>query len=429
MTLKSLHTQYVKPIRKMPMMLTLLLAVVSLLSLTRWPAEATGFNHRLAEADNSIPALQGAARARRSDHSVGAPLFIEEQKLTASDGAFADIFGDQVVASGSTVVVGARADDNLKGSAYVFERQGGSWVETQKLTANDGAPNDQFSNSIAVSGSTIVVGAPVKNIGGISGQGAAYVFERQGGSWVETQKLTASDGSVFSFFGVSISISGSTLVVGAASKGAYVFNRQGGSWVETQKLTASDQVPNDNFGLSVAFSGSTIVVGASFADIGSTVNQGAAYVFERHGRSWVETQKLTASDGAESDAFGRPVAISGSTIVVGAAFFQGSVYVFERRGRSWVETQKLTASDGTGSGFGRSVAFSGSTLVAGASDSAFVFERHGGGWIETQKLTTSERFEDFGRSVEVSGSTVFVGAPVATIDGTSARGAVYVFGP
>jgi FG-GAP repeat len=114
---------------------------------------------------------------------------------------------------------------------------------------------------------------------------------------------------------------------------------------------------------------------------------------------------------------------------VGAAFFQGSVYVFERRGRSWVETQKLTASDATGSEFGRSVAFSGSTLVAGASDSAFVFERHGGSWIETQKLTTSERFDDFGRSVEVSGSTVFVGAPFATIDGAFAQGAVYAFGP
>jgi len=142
MTLKSLHTQYVKPIRKMTVMLTLLLAVVSLLSLTRWPAEATGFNRRLAEADNSIPALQGA------------PLFIEEQKLTASDGAFADIFGDQVAASGSAVVVGARADDNLKGSAYVFERQGGSWVETQKLTASDGSVFSFFGVSAAISGST-----------------------------------------------------------------------------------------------------------------------------------------------------------------------------------------------------------------------------------------------------------------------------------
>ena len=168
MTLKSFNTRYVKPIRKIVLLgASLLLAAVSLLGLTRWCAEATGFNRRPVEADNSIPALQGAAaitylkeyklydslraalkaaHTQRGDNSV---LFMDQQKLTASDGAFNDIFGYSVAFSGSTIVVGARGDDNLQGAAYVFDRQGGSWVETQKLTASDGTAGDQFSDSVA----------------------------------------------------------------------------------------------------------------------------------------------------------------------------------------------------------------------------------------------------------------------------------------
>ena len=431
MTLKSLNTRYLL-IRKMTVIgISLLLTAGSLLSPTRWCAEATGFNRRLVAAQNSIAALPG----------VAATPVLNEQKLTASDGALGDIFGDAVAASGSTIVVGARGDDNVQGAAYVFERHGGSWVETQKLTASDGSQGDQFSESVAISGSTIVVGAPIKNIDGNFAQGAVYVFERHGGSWVETQKLTASDGSVFGFFGNSVAVSGSTIVVGTGNEGAYVFNRHGGSWVETQKLNASDGAVGANFGLSVAISGSTIVVGASFADIGGTINQGAAYVFERQGRSWVETQKLTASDGAESDAFGNAVTISGSTIVVGASFdsiggnlFQGSVYVFDRRGGGWVETQKLTASDGAeGDLFGNSVDISGSTIIAGSpnTSAAYVFNRNGGSWVETRKLTASDGAEAdrFGNSVAVRGSTVVVGAPFTTIGGNFAQGSAYVFEP
>ena len=83
-------------------------------------------------------------------------------------------------------------------------------------------------------------------------------------------------------------------------------------------------------------------MGASSDDIGSNINQGSVYVFERRGGSWIEAQKLIASDGAQPDTFGDRVAISGSTIVVGASsddiggnINQGSAYVFERRGGNW----------------------------------------------------------------------------------------------
>ncbi|HYK21470.1 MAG TPA: hypothetical protein VEV42_12095, partial [Pyrinomonadaceae bacterium] len=195
-----------------------------------------------------------------------------------------------------------------------------------------------FGWSIAISGSTIVVGSAILTS---FFEGSAYVFNQQGTSWIETQKLTASDGAGGNIFGWSVAISDSTIVVSAwgdivgtnfAQGSAYVFNLKDGTWVETQKLTASDGGAFDEFGWSVAISGSTIVVGSQVETIGSHTGQGSAYVFNRQGGNWVETQKLTASDGAPQGHFGLSTAVSNSTIVVGAVgsnFFQGSAYVFE----------------------------------------------------------------------------------------------------
>lgn len=337
MTFKSSNTRYLKLIRKMVVIgVGLLLVTVSLLSPTRWSVGATEFNRRHVEPDNSIPSLQGAAAitylkehklydplraamnaARTQDGNAAvAPHFVNEQKLTARDGAADVFFGTSVAVSGSTIVVGAPFD-SVGGSAYVFNRQGGSWVETQKLTASDGTGSELFGFSVAVSGSTIVVGAQTDQIGDNPSQGSAYVFNRHGGSWVQTQKLTSSDGETNDLFGNAVAISGSTIVVNAIGRGlsgnvgqgsAYVFNHQGGSWVETQKLTVSDGAAGDQFGWSIAVSSSTIVVGAPFDDDFGTLGQGSAYVFNRQGGSWVETQKLTASDGATGDHFGWSVA-------------------------------------------------------------------------------------------------------------------------
>jgi len=329
MTLKSLNTRYAKLIRKMTVMSIGLLAAVSLLGLTGLCAGATGFNRHTAEADKSIPALQD---------SIVASLFVNEQQLTASDGVFGDGFGHSVAFSGSTVFVSAIGDNFGHGAVYVFKRQGGSWVEEQKLTASDGASGDGFGQSVGISGSTLVAGSPGDDIF----KGSIYLFKRQGGNWIEEQKLTASDGAPVDFFGFSAAISGSTIVVGSIGEdlgshfdqgSVYVFNRQGGSWVEEQKLTASDAGPGDFFGWSVAVSDSTIVVGVPFETISGSNTPGSAYVFNRQGADWVVTQKLTPSNGEADDFFSFSVAVSGSTVVVGAEnsgnIGQGSVYIFK----------------------------------------------------------------------------------------------------
>jgi len=354
--------------------------------------------------------------------------WIETAELTASDGAAGDSFGTSVSISGNTVVVGAKyatvGRNSKQGTAYVFTEPVSGWMtmtQTAKLTASDGAASDFFGNAVVVSGNTMVVAAYNATVGGNSKQGTAYVFAEPSSGWsgnlTQTAKLTASDGAAGDLFGWSVSISGNTVVVGArfatvggnATQGAaYVFAEPSSGWsgnlTQTAELTASDGAASDSFGFSVAIDANTgaVVVGAIEATVGGNSGQGAAYVFVEPGTGWsgslTQTAKLTASDGAGDDLFGRSVAISADdTIVVGVSgatigdYTQGAAYVFVEPNSGWsgnlTQTQKLTSSDGaTGGGFGSSVAIDSET------------------------------------------DTVVVGAAAATVGGNSGQGAAYIFG-
>jgi hypothetical protein len=158
------------------------------------------------------------------------PLIAQQAKLTASDGAAGDNFGKSVAISGDTVVIGAPGDDVLatnQGSAYVFVRSGTSWSQQQKLTASDGAVGDWFGNAVALSGDTAVIGAFGDDIGSNANQGSAYVFVRSGTGWAQQQKLTASDGAQDDVFGISVALSGDTVMVGAPGDDFSVFSNIG----------------------------------------------------------------------------------------------------------------------------------------------------------------------------------------------------------
>lgn len=193
-------------------------------------------------------------------------------KLTASDGAAFDLFGNAVATSGDTALVGALHSDAISGdsgSAYVFVRSGNTWNQQVKLTPGDGAINDNFGRSLAISGDTAVIGAYNDDDNGTN-SGSAYVFVRNGTTWSQQAKLTASDGAAGDRFGVSVAVSGDTAVVGSAnddddgtnSGSAYVFVRSGTTWSQQAKLSASDGAPGDWLGYSVAISGETALVGA-----------------------------------------------------------------------------------------------------------------------------------------------------------------------
>ncbi len=312
------------------------------------------------------------------------PGWVPEEKLLASEGAAGDAFGWSVAVSGNVAVVGNPFDDDSgtnSGSAYVFRHDGSAWVQEQKLLASDGAADDRFGLSVAVSGDVAVVGAWLDDDSG-TGSGSAYVFQYDGAIWVQEQKLLATDGAADDHFGISVAVSAEVAVVGAdrdddnglTSGSAYVFRHDGSAWVQEQKLLASDGAAGDHLGFSVAASGGVAVVGANSAGNNGSPS-GAAYVFRHDGSAWVQEQKLLASDGAAFDFFGWSVAVSGDVAVVGAflhddnAEDSGSAYVFRHNGSAWVQEQKLLPSDGaTDDEFGISVAVSGDIVVGAPWD-------------------------------------------------------------
>ncbi len=329
-------------------------------------------------------------------------------------------------------------------------------LQEAKLTASAGAAGDQFGVSVSISGDTAVVGAHQDDHAAGIDAGSACVLVRSGSQWTLQDELIAADADADDAFGISVSISGDTAVVGAytddhaagADAGsAYVFVRSGAIWTEQAKLIASDAAAGDGFGASVSISGDTVVIGAYTDDHAGGADAGSAYVFVRSGTVWTEQGKLTASDAAASDLFGIAASVSADTAVVGAAFDDhaggadaGSTYVFVRSGAVWTQQAKLTASDAAEfDNYGYSISINGETALVGAlfddhaggasAGSAYVSVRSGAVWTEQAKLTASDAaaFDSFGSSVSISGDSALVGAIFDAHAGGNSAGSAYVF--
>jgi hypothetical protein len=340
----------------------------------------------LAPTASAISSAADEAAWMSLRQAVG--LSISQQaKLVAADGADNDQFGYSVALSGGTALVGAPLADvdgwPERGAAYVFVRSSDGWIQQAKLVPPDGPGVGRFGSSVAISGDTALVGAPSYGSGINHGQGAAYVFVRSGTAWTLQSLLTAADGAGADIFGYSIALDGQTALIGApgvdtlpiTNRGAaYLFERHGTTWVQQAKLLASDGTFSDRFGWSVALSGDTSLVGAIGDDIGIHTDQGSAYAFVRDGDTWRQQAKLQAQDGASFDQFGRAVALSGTTALIGAPYawvggnrYQGAGYVFAWGGGSWAPEAKLVASDGQPDDMlGLSVALWGNAAVIGA---------------------------------------------------------------
>lgn len=287
---------------------------------------------------------QGAGSAYVFTRSGG--VWTEQQRLQASDVALNDLFGYSVSLSGDTAVISSVADDNggqQSGSAYIFTRSGGIWTEQQRLQASDAAEGDNFGHSVSLSGDSVIIGAWQDDNAGGNAAGSAYVFTRSGGVWTQEQKLIASDASGLDFFGTSVSLSGDTAIVGASlndsagndAGAAYVFTRSSGVWVEQQRLRASDAAAEDNFGGRVSISGDKAVISSFLDDNSGGVDAGSAYVFIRSGGVWTQQERFQATDPGPNDGFGFSVALSRDTILVGSyqddnsgGADAGSAYIF-----------------------------------------------------------------------------------------------------
>lgn len=385
----------------------------------------------------------------------------QQATLTASDAAATDYFGSAVAISGDYAVVGSPNDDRFgighltltdAGAAYVYHRSGGAWTQQAKLVATDDASSDHFGASVAIYGTTVVVGAPGDN----SDRGGAYVFILSGGVWSQQAKLVASDGTASDQFGLSVAISpmsiiqpsGTRIAVGApyedtggTDAGAvYTYTRASGgtTWTQEQKVQSTDVAAGDGLGSSVSLDLSEMIAGAPGESRTNLLSAGAAYVFRRSA-TWTQEAKVVSPIAQPADLFGRAVAIDGDYVVVGAPYADtsgvnalGTAFIYHRSGTAWPYYQTLLP-DSTSpiTVFGYSVAIQGlRVVVSGLGEhAAEVYELVSTIWIRESFLTdpTDAASSVFGQSVALSGNDLLVGDPGETIGGQSDAGAAYTF--
>lgn len=217
------------------------------------------------------------------DYSIGS--WSQTAKLVAEDADADDYFGESVSLSGDRVLIGANGDDNINGSdsgsAYIFDYDNISWSQTEKLIAGDAGASGRFGFAVSLSGDRALIGEYGDAYNGTN-TGSAYIFDYINSSWSQTGKLIAGDGAAHDRFGFAVSLSGNRALIGSTSDNsntgsAYFFESSGGSWSQTDKLTANDGTTSAFFGGSVSLSSDDrLLIGA----YGDDSNTGSAYIFE-----------------------------------------------------------------------------------------------------------------------------------------------------
>jgi len=254
------------------------------------------FGYAIA-ADDDSRVIVGAPSDRKYAPDQGAAFIFERSdghyrqvaRIEASNGREDEYFGGKCDISGNVAVAAATGKyepDVAWGSVYVFEYDGQSWQETAEIFQPPHAPrmNEEFGESLALDGNTLVVGAPVAHVDDMTSAGKVYVYEREEtGAWEFVQELSAGTPEAYAWFGTTIDLVGDTLVVGAPREddierqegAAYVFVRQDGQWTLLERLSQPEVENGSEFGEPVAMDGTSLVVGARHS-----LPVGAVYVFE-----------------------------------------------------------------------------------------------------------------------------------------------------
>lgn len=306
-----------------------------------------------------------------------------QAKLTAPGGGVSNWFGYRVAIDGNYVAAGGLRDDDIaadSGAIHIFTRSGTNWTQQTKLKASDAQAGAALGSSVAMDGTNLIAGAAWDDANGTD-SGSAYVFVRNGTNWEQQAKLTPSDGAASNRFGYTVAIDGTNAVVtadqdddkGTYSGSAYVFARSGTNWTQQAKLTASDGAASDYFGRFVAIQGTTVVVGAYAGGSPTAANCGSAYVFMRSGTNWTQQQELLPTNGVNGDRFSiEQVGIAGDYVVVGAngddgwGTDSGAITVFKRSGGAWNLQKEFAGTNSAGNDFLGSVSIDGEYVCAGA---------------------------------------------------------------
>ncbi len=372
------------------------------------------------------------------------------QKLTVegSYGSIGNPEGRAIAVEGDLMVIGIPTFISYPtgwpgvsaGGAAVFERTGGTWVQTDVLLPSDPVDEKSFGWSVAISGERVVIGAPWElDVIGSKPPGDVYVFERSANGWVETAKLQGAGLGIYAKMGWSVDVDGDVIVAGApgnqitSSAGSvFVFELQGGLWTET----AAQHWPSssEQLGEAVAVEGDTIL--AWVESMNARVE-----VLARSGATWSIVDEIVPDDPEPFDAFGYSLSLDDDRVAIGAPDRDdgkedsGAAYVFDRTAGVWTQTVKLTASDRSAEDeLGHVVSLDADVVLVGAPNgadfygSAYLYRESGGAWSETQVLAPDgEQYDFFGTEVALEGDDMFVLSPDDGGDPSPGPGSVYAW--
>jgi hypothetical protein len=364
--------------------------------------------------------------------TLRSPVAVEASDIDA------DQFGISVAIQGDIALVGAPyrdIGDNVdQGAVYVYVHSGGQWLQQgPPLSPADGSANDHFGTSIALDGDTLLVGAP----GTSGGQGSAYVFVRTVDGWSqEGQALRPQGAGAGDAFGSCVALSGSSALIGAprypvAGQGgpgaAFVFVRAGGTWVQQggPLIAGSELTPQSGYATSLALDGDTAAVGAGGYDTAGVDKSGAVYVFTRSGGAWSRSGPPLAADiPAFWAEFGASVALSGDTLAVSQCASLGpaaerQVFVFVRTGGAFAREGAPLGLPDDYPGLLTRVVLDGDTLLSSETGDShyiapfvFPYVRTGGVWQRLDGLVPgTPSGAAFGSALDVAGDAAIVGAP------------------
>ena len=377
-------------------------------------------------------------------------------QITSADGKPYSHFGSALAVTAEELFAGETSvciDEENHGSVkrYVFDNDSSAWIFAESITPVQDGSIDMFGRSLAVSDNFAMIGAR-GNCALAENSGVVFIMQKTEKGWALQQTLTSSNPYAADDYGRSVAINEHYAAVGA-STGAiglsgvvYLYKKETDGWTLDQQVVADTPQMFDYFGYSVAIHDSTLIVGAPTMDSDIFARQGHVYVFEKVDSTWVQKVMLTPSDPTANHKYGFSVDFDGNHIVVGAPkddvldFDTGSAYLYaQNESGDWFLETKLSPLDvSSGDHFGAALALSDKSLVIGApgadglaenTGAVYAYRRRDAGWVQTAKATPGNGGQDdsFGYAVAVSNAMTAVGAPGKTIHDNVEQGAVYIY--
>ena len=417
-------------------------------------AEAARFGHALALSASELligaPQASGGGAVFASSRELG--IWGEAGRLLLDPAATTSELGFSLSLDSEVALVGLPGAG--PGQVRVLSRSAKAWAEVAILAAPGLQNGARFGQALDLGPARAVVGAT----GALGGDGAGFIFVRNGAQFLAPQAVDVADGGFADRFGIAVADTQNGVLIGADLDDIYSNSGQGavysfvpgfnGNLQLNDRLDTGDGAYLDRFGTAVAIEGNIAMVGAYLEDTEAGADAGAVHWFERTGNRWSRRGRITAPDGRIEDRFGIAVDIEGDRVAIGAFWDvigtnvdQGSVYIFHRSGDDWVFETKLVAADGRERDlFGFALALDGDRLLVGArgarvpnldQGTAYVFRRlASGSWVQEARLNAPSPASGlfFGASVDLSAGRALIGAPGAQVEpGVANAGAAYVF--